>query len=807
MDNPYTSLDQWRLDLTQQDSLKHSTSTPSPAGFHAYLLAFAGHKFKHLRFAQGSPLLPQSILTSFRGSLCLSGKHSRTPTDSSSLSSVESRSGDKLPFTDDDLVNITSEELAAASQIVYSRSTAQLFIPSRRRRPLRGQRSSNKSIRVWSGDLSSIPSSRKRTRRTKAFSIPYPSEDTTDTAEVHLSFSPPPLGASTISSGTSLDDFPHIHSSTTTQPNSQTHSPAKEASVSSLPNEKYTPITSSTPHPLTLSTSGFGTLHNTFRRLQSIRKGRSLSSASQSTQNLSNSGPLNSNEAPSVERCGYLPELSFDSTPLSLLIHEDLSPQKPTSFIESVETQIDQTFTPLDTLLENPEHDHPPKFPLRKYEFVNPCELTASPAVSTAYDYSLAGTPLPAPSPSWLSRNTGDLEALVRQSRSVVQRPSPSPLHILSRSLLPIVSQPPSPAQLVVSEFNIESLGTPHSTHSSTKRISFLSVIETQSRPSSIHRLSILQFQHQASASVQSFITCASAAVADEGHSPLKEDPEEVLNQDQPRFLLLLHPPSPEARQQELYPLSVQPSLSPLELFDSNNPFSAQARASLQSIPETPSPQPSPSTHKYKIFVPPRSAYTDTDWFPLPNYLKALAKSFNRNSKEFLSMPQELYGKQTDTVDWGDEVDYSGYEWFKDPPPRPAPPTPPPVTEPYVPQPGVIEQNEMFDFALKSAPNVLYARFKQYGQLGVLAWCSEFGEMIDALKQLGFDGNMFVSTREQALRTCEEILKLDLDVKMQIIVMYLSSQIARLRRFLDTNKQFDDYPKPAFPMDPHVQYS
>ncbi|KAI0788692.1 hypothetical protein C8Q75DRAFT_244529 [Abortiporus biennis] len=170
-------------------------------------------------------------------------------------------------------------------------------------------------------------------------------------------------------------------------------------------------------------------------------------------------------------------------------------------------------------------------------------------------------------------------------------------------------------------------------------------------------------------------------------------------------------------------------------------------------------------------------------------------------------MPQELYGKQTDTVDWGDEVDYSGYEWFKDPPPRPAPPTPPPVTEPYVPQPGVIEQNEMFDFALKSAPNVLYARFKQYGQLGVLAWCSEFGEMIDALKQLGFDGNMFVSTREQALRTCEEILKLDLDVKMQIIVMYLSSQIARLRRFLDTNKQFDDYPKPAFPMDPHVQYS
>ena len=37
--------------------------------------------------------------------------------------------------------------------------------------------------------------------------------------------------------------------------------------------------------------------------------------------------------------------------------------------------------------------------------------------------------------------------------------------------------------------------------------------------------------------------------------------------------------------------------------------------------------------------------------------------------------------------------------------------------ENYVPQPGVIQQNEMFDFALKSAPNVLYARFKQFGQV------------------------------------------------------------------------------------------
>ncbi|KAI0756762.1 hypothetical protein C8Q80DRAFT_1091282 [Daedaleopsis nitida] len=165
-------------------------------------------------------------------------------------------------------------------------------------------------------------------------------------------------------------------------------------------------------------------------------------------------------------------------------------------------------------------------------------------------------------------------------------------------------------------------------------------------------------------------------------------------------------------------------------------------------------------------------------------------------------MNADLYNKQAETVDWGGEVDYSGYEWFKDPPPR-APPQPAqqPTTDNYVPQPGVIEQNEMFDFALKSAPNVLYARFKQFGQLGVLAWCSEFSELIDALKQLGFEGNMFVSTRTQALKTCEEILRLKLEVEMQIIVMYLSSQIARLRRFLDSDRQWDDYPKPQFPLD------
>ena len=83
----------------------------------------------------------------------------------------------------------------------------------------------------------------------------------------------------------------------------------------------------------------------------------------------------------------------------------------------------------------------------------------------------------------------------------------------------------------------------------------------------------------------------------------------------------------------------------------------------------------------------------------------------------------------------------------------------------------------------------------------MLGWCSEFSELIDNLKQLGFNGNMFVTTRDQALRTCAEILRMRLDIRMQIIVMYLSSQVARLRRFLDGEANFDDYPETDFPID------
>jgi len=160
-------------------------------------------------------------------------------------------------------------------------------------------------------------------------------------------------------------------------------------------------------------------------------------------------------------------------------------------------------------------------------------------------------------------------------------------------------------------------------------------------------------------------------------------------------------------------------------------------------------------------------------------------------------------GKRSDVVDFGGEMDYSNVKWFQDPPPRPAPPPELPPQPQYQPSRIVIEQNEGFEYALSAAPNVLYQRYKQYGQLGVLGWCSEFSELIDNLKELGFSGNMFVTTRSQALKTCEEILQLKMeDVKMQLITMYLSSQVARLRRFLDAERVWNDYPEPNFPLEP-----
>ena len=83
--------------------------------------------------------------------------------------------------------------------------------------------------------------------------------------------------------------------------------------------------------------------------------------------------------------------------------------------------------------------------------------------------------------------------------------------------------------------------------------------------------------------------------------------------------------------------------------------------------PETPTS--APGQAHYDIFVPHPKAheYSEAVNFQPPPYLIAFVKQILRTP----AMNVDLYDKQADTVDWGGEVDYSGYEWFKDPPPRP----------------------------------------------------------------------------------------------------------------------------------------
>ena len=89
----------------------------------------------------------------------------------------------------------------------------------------------------------------------------------------------------------------------------------------------------------------------------------------------------------------------------------------------------------------------------------------------------------------------------------------------------------------------------------------------------------------------------------------------------------------------------------------------------LSSFPDPEIPADSKSVSPYAVWIPPPQAheYSEAVNFQPPPYLKTFVKQLIRTS----SMNTDLYNKQAETVDWGGEVDYSGYEWFKDPPPRP----------------------------------------------------------------------------------------------------------------------------------------
>jgi hypothetical protein len=52
---------------------------------------------------------------------------------------------------------------------------------------------------------------------------------------------------------------------------------------------------------------------------------------------------------------------------------------------------------------------------------------------------------------------------------------------------------------------------------------------------------------------------------------------------------------------------------------------------------------------------------------------------------------------------------------------------------------------------------------------------------VSEIKSLGFSGEMAGQTRECALDACREVLKLDLDISAQLIIMYLVRFNYRIR--------------------------
>lgn len=465
-------------------------------------------------------------------------------------------------------------------------------------------------------------------------------------------------------------------------------------------------------------------------------------------------------------------------------------------------------------------------FPVIDHACVDPSEFTASPspfATSSLLSPSSRTSFIP-PSPSWLSRNVQnrdlfDYRTIFPSSRislltdsehlkvpeistyftsalfapdsprplpvpiPFLPVPSPQPLYAPASPYKPGLQRVVTDIYLGTPEVDQDSLATPRSIAESSSSDSGTSSIISSS--------AFVSAQPSPSAALYHRLSTISRISAERHRQSIAARKTRLSSPGSRRL-------SSKENRQSLNPLFKE--LSPSS--SSRKQFSPSSNTLNLSVPTSLSPLPSENSFNlHAIFTPSSQAQGSAplDSIPLPKDLTTLLETLRlETSPPPNRRIMDYTAKNAEHVDFGGEVDYSGHQWFQEPPPRPEPP---PVVEPYIPEQSVIMQNEAFGFALGAAPNVLYGRYKQYGQLGVLAWCSEFGELIDSLKELGFRGNMFVTTRTQALRTCEEILKLKLDIEMQIILMYLSSQVARLRRFLDGERQWDDYPVPKFPLD------
>ncbi|KAI3622134.1 purarive serine threonine protein kinase [Moniliophthora roreri] len=416
------------------------------------------------------------------------------------------------------------------------------------------------------------------------------------------------------------------------------------------------------------------------------------------------------------------------------------------------------------------------------YEFVDPQQFSLSPSPAFGSELFIAPstrTSFTPSSPSWLSRNVVPQleistsitqESSIGSAEEVITPPeSPPPLPIPPRIFIATCSPTNTPP---LSPLEVTDCWLKHLDSASKSRHSLVSNLSRNSSATSIAELIFNNSSEIRRSDIKN-------------QSPL------------PEALLLKQPTNPSTPTETSPPSSPPPINIGSSCFGLAIPsiYHDYSSSTFDSARGTHTAA-SSSTNTPAPGAPPQ----------LSSNLLNLLSVICAEARISMASNTSPWGKQADVVDFGGEVDYGNMQWFKDPPPmRPQPPPQPQQVAAYNPEPIVVQHNENFVYALNAAPNVLYGRWKQYGQLGVLAWCSEFAELIDNLKELGVAGNMFLETRRKALEACRDILKLKLDIKMQIIVMYLSAQVQRLRRFLDPDTTYDDYPEPSFPLDPYAR--
>lgn len=212
----------------------------------------------------------------------------------------------------------------------------------------------------------------------------------------------------------------------------------------SSPNPSLSTPTSTAPSVFSQSSSTLTSVRKSLKRFTSRTKGNFFTSDRTPDVYQTSQPPSTSNEAQgSSDAPHILPELSFDTSPLSIFIHEEQDIKESPPEDQELEDPPEEPNEVVQPATEG--------LPIIKFEFVDPQELTASPAITLGTSYSISGASFQSPSPSWLSRNVGSYDPSLKPQRPLlrIHPPSPEPLPVLPRGFLEI---PQSSGENITSE-------------------------------------------------------------------------------------------------------------------------------------------------------------------------------------------------------------------------------------------------------------------------------------------------------------------------------------------------------------------